>query len=440
MSRHHGEKILLLSYFFPPAGGVAVQRILSLSKYLPGEGCQVSVLTAWNGAYPVSDPELLRQVPGAVKVYRAFTPEIPYDLRLKVWNLLGGWDVANGRARAPRALNKLGHLVRASAKRALVPDPQVVWYPFALRAASRLVLHDGFDTVVVTAPPFSSFLVGNELKRRFPAVKLVSDFRDDWLGFYLSGVDQLVTHGKRLDAIALERETLEVCDLVVATTKATARAMHDRHPCVPVSKFAVVPNGFDPSLPLHFSQATERSHRRGKMVATYVGTVYRPSSPRHWLDVVDSLPEAMRSRIETRFVGRVIPEEEPILAGRRSSVVKLGFMPQAEAIRWIAETDYLLLVVDDELTIPGKLFEYLATGKPILALTPPRGESGRLIAEAQSGWVAHPCDAAAIAELAVMAFGRFLSGEARVAPRWDAIRRFERPRLAARYRELIREG
>jgi glycosyltransferase involved in cell wall biosynthesis len=216
--------------------------------------------------------------------------------------------------------------------------------------------------------------------------------------------------------------------------------MHDRHPQIPVSKFAVVPNGFDPGLPLQLSGAAERSHGLERMVATYIGTVYRPSSPRPWLDAVDSLPEAIRSRIETRFVGRVIPEEEPILADRKSTVVKLGFMPQAEALSWALDTDYLLLIVDDEITIPGKLFEYLATGKPILALTPLRGESGRLITEAQSGWVAPPRDAAAIAELAAMAFGRFLRGEVRVAPRWDAIRRFERPRLAARYRELIREG
>src|SRR3954453_11927931 len=83
-----GERILLMAYFFPPAGGVSVQRALSLARYLPADGCQLDVLTTRNGVYPVRDEALLGEVPASVRIHRAFTPEPPYALRKRAWNII----------------------------------------------------------------------------------------------------------------------------------------------------------------------------------------------------------------------------------------------------------------------------------------------------------------------------------------------------------------
>src|SRR5688500_18361166 len=159
------SKVLLVSYFFPPAGGVSVQRMLSLSRYLPRERCEVGVLTTLNGAYPVSDPGLLERVPKDVKIHRAFTPELPYHFRRSLWDKLGGKkkqaaakpeaNTLAVAARAPNLVDRIKASLQERIRRTMVPDPQVVWRPFAERMAAKLIREEGYDTVLVTAPPFS---------------------------------------------------------------------------------------------------------------------------------------------------------------------------------------------------------------------------------------------------------------------------------------------
>ncbi|MDQ3266622.1 MAG: glycosyltransferase [Myxococcota bacterium] len=452
MAKRTGSKVLLLSYFFPPAGGVSVQRMLALTKYLPRDRCEVGVLTTWNGAYPVSDPALLKRIPPDVKIHRAFTPELPYQLRRQLWEKLNGGAAKNTLAGAPvknevvaappldageagpNVLVRAKTALRDSIRRALLPDPQVVWRPFAERAAARLIQEEGYDTVLVTAPPFSSFCIGNALKRRFPHITLVSDFRDDWFGFYLNGVDSMASEEKRQNAVEIEKETVELSDLVVAVTDATRDDIRARYPAQPESKFQVIPNGYDPEAVPKVPPAQTRSDR---MVITYVGTVYKPCSPRYFLDALDQVQDEIRGKIEVRFVGRVIDEEKHFLENRKAQLTQTGFVAQDVALRNMAESDYLLLVIDDPQTLSGKLFEYLATGKPILALTPPDSESAKLVRKVKSGVICQPRDLEAIGKMIVEAYQRFVAGQHPVQPEWEQIRGFERPRLADRYLSLM---
>jgi len=440
MTARTGSKVLLISYFFPPAGGVSVQRMVALTQYLPRDRCEVGVLTTWNGAYPVSDPKLLERIPPDVKLYRAFTPELPYGFRRQLWERLNGRPGSPGTPEknelvpGRNVLTRARTALRDSIRRALLPDPQVVWRPFAERMAAKLIEEEGYDTVLVTAPPFSSFCIGNALKQRFPHLTLVSDFRDDWFGFYLNGVDSMASEEKRRNAVEIERETVERSDLVVAVTDATRDDIRARYPQQPDSKFQVIPNGYDPASMPRVPLAPGRSDR---MVITYVGTVYKPCSPRYFLDALDQVPEEIRSRIEVRFVGRVIDEEKPFLENRKAKLILTGFVAQEEALRNMADSDYLLLVIDDPQTLSGKLFEYLATGKPILALTPPDSESARLVRKVRSGEICPPRDLEAIRQMVVEAYRRFVAGQHQVTPEWEQIRGFERPRLAARYLALM---
>lgn len=427
-----GERILIVAYFFPPAGGVSVQRALSLVKYLPAPGCRVDILTTRNGVYPVTDDSLLRQVPGWVQVHRAFTPEPPYALRKRIWQSVEKPIQPTGRS--SRLISSFQRLTRDMVLNLFFPDPQVLWNRWAYAKGARLIEERGYDTLVVTAPPFSSFLVGNKLRRRFPRLRLVSDFRDDWLGLYLNAVDSLASEGKRESVLRIERATVDTSDLIVASTGSTLRNIRARYPAQPDSKFAVVHNGYDPAALRPVPQSAAAGAR---MVVTYVGTVYRPCSPRSYLDALDSLPEEVRSQIETRFVGRVTDAEAHVFEGRRSAVRRIGFVPHADALRHMADSDFLLLVVDDERALAQKTFEYLGTGKPIIALTPPRGETGTLIEAARAGHVADPRDVPGIAALLQRLYQARREGRHALQPDWELIRQFERPQLAARYRALI---
>src|SRR5436305_4106794 len=135
------QNLLLISYLFPPAGGIAVQRALSLARYLPDCGYQVHVLKAANAALPVHDPSLLRHIPASVQVHGAFTPEIPFALRQKLWHKLrGGGAAGNGKAGA--APVKPSWWKRAAvnqARRAVCPGPEIRWVRVGVCMAWRWV-------------------------------------------------------------------------------------------------------------------------------------------------------------------------------------------------------------------------------------------------------------------------------------------------------------
>jgi glycosyltransferase involved in cell wall biosynthesis len=316
----------------------------------------------------------------------------------------------------------------------MCPEPEVLWVPFALHRARSIVKKCGIETVMVTAPPFSAFLVGNALKEEFPNLKLVNDFRDDWLRFYLGEFDYQKSDYTRRRAIEIERRTVDISDRVVVVTKSMLEHIRARYPDQNPQKFALIPNGYDPET---FKGFKARPHGGQKVIVSHVGTVYSASSPRFYLDALDAMPADMSSAFETRFIGRVAEEERPFLASRKTAVRALGFMPQDAAVRQMEEADYLLLVMTDAPSLTGKLFEYLATGKPILAIVQPDGEVARILQQTGAGWYAAPDDPAGIRNLLDRVYQRSRSQTNDFRPNWEAIRRFERPRLAAEFGELI---
>ncbi len=433
-------RLLLVAYAFPPSGGITVMRALSLAKYLPPEGFHVHVLSPRNAATPVRDPGLLAHIPPSVTVHRTLTPELPFYLRKRLWDLVARPGKAPEPSAPPAPRPRWKSFLSDAARRIFCPDPQVVWVPAAILAARRIIRRHRIQAVLVTAPPFSVFLIGNALKRSFPALRLISDFRDEWLRFYLTDFEFLHSEAIRRRAEQIERQTVSLSDLVVAVTRSSLREIRCRYPEQPDSKFAVVHNGYDPDVlrPL-FEIAAAPARPRDKVVVTHIGTAYRTASPSWYFKALDTLPEDLRSRIETRFIGRISETEQHLLASRGSGVRILGFLPQQEALRWIAETDYLLLTMTNDFSLPGKLFEYLASGKPIIALSPSGGEVDRLIAETGAGWCVPHDDTPAVRDVLAQAVRLALAGQIPFRTNRDAVARFERPRLTAAYARLIRE-
>jgi glycosyltransferase involved in cell wall biosynthesis len=432
-------RILLIAYGFPPVGGIMVMRALSLAKYLPDSGFQVHVLSAANAAAPVHDPSLLAHVPPSVNVHRAFTPELPFHFRKRLWRLVTGHKPSSQESspQQPPSESFLANLAR----RIFSPDPQVVWVPFAIRAARRIIRRHHIQAVLVTAPPFSTFLIGNALKAAFPHIKLISDFRDEWLRFYLTDFDFLRSNFTRRRAEQIESQTIAASDLVVAVTESSLREIRSRYPNQPDSKFALIHNGYDPDAlrPILEHQPAHPTSPKEKVIITHLGTAYRTASPSYFLDAIQSLPESIRSRLEIRFIGRVSETEERLLAAAGPGIRVLGFLPQQQALAHLAETDYLLLTMTNEFSLPGKLFEYLASGKPIIALSPANGEVARLIAETGAGWCVPHDQPESIRRVVSDAVHFALENRIPFHTRREVVSRFERPRLIAAYAALIRQ-
>jgi glycosyltransferase involved in cell wall biosynthesis len=430
-------KILLISYLFPPVGGIGVQRALSLAKYLPQCGFEVHVLKATNAGGPVYDPDLVRQIPPDVKVHEAFTPEIPFHIRQKLWTRLSGGKAPAEPLNGSRPGFSWKKLATGTVKRILSPEPEILWAPFAFRKAQQIIKKHAIDFVIVTVPPFSALVVGTRLKRAFPSIVLVSDFRDEWLSFYLKDFEFQNSDHTRRRAEIIEREAVEASDLVVAVNRSSCDEIRNRYPQQSDGKFAVLPNGYDPQS---FAGFVTRVNASPRMLVTHVGTVYKTASPRFYLDAVDALPEEIRSKIETRFVGRIADSEQAVLEGRKSNITSLGFMRQADALKYMEDTDFLLLTMTNDISVPGKLFEYMAAGKPILAITARGSEVDQILRETDAGLSAPPDDPEAMRRMLLSAFQSWRNGVPLGGGRQDSVRAYERPRLVEEYGTLMRNA
>ena len=436
------HRVLIITYLFPPSGGIGPPRYVGYTRHLPAHGCEVSVIAPKNPHTPLYDPALLQQVPPETRVHRVFSPTVPYFLRDRVWKNISG--SAGRPPGAPGADSGLIHagkkIVKEAVQRFFNPDVQKFWVPFVLRRARRVIREEGIQTVILNIPPFSLFALVPPLKREFPRLKWITEIRDDWLGYYLQFFDSAKTDAKRRLAIRLEGDAMRASDFVVAVTPAQRDAMRDRYPDQPSGKFLCVPNGYDGELYENFRPSREG---RDNMVITYYGSLYAtpPYDITGYLDALDRLPDQIRDRIETRFIGRIAREAEPLLAGRKSKLTRMGFLPRGEGVAKLQETDYLLLAANDPTQHAGKLFDYLPTGLPVLALSPADGEVARLLRESGGGVAVNGMDPEAIQQVLTSALAR-LRGEPNQfpVPIPGAIAAFERKNLVARLVELTGIG
>jgi len=430
------RNLLLVTYSFPPFGGVGVHRALSLAKYLPALGWNVHVLTAKNPSAVGTDLNLLRQVPQSVTVHRTLTLDLPFQLKKAIKKVIGGKSAAKPSVPAPSSARRsLVSSVLQALKDFLSPDPQVLWLPFAIRRAARIVAQNNIGVVLVTVPPYSSLRIGIALKKRFPKITLVSDLRDEWLTYYFHTLAYNRSNKALKRATQIERACVECSTRVVTVTERARMEMRRRYPDQPSDKFALNGNGYDPEAFRNFSP---RPNHTAEVLLGYTGTVYAPTDPARFSEALDRLPESVRARLRIRFIGHVENPAYRAQLERHSPIVRLdGFLPQAEAVAALESMDFLLLIWNDAINIPGKFYDYLGTGKPIVAFADPDGEVWRIMSTTRAGWCADGRSAADIAQLLIRICENKAAMLAEYAPDCEAIRRCERPRRAAEYSALL---
>jgi glycosyltransferase involved in cell wall biosynthesis len=426
--------LLLITFSFPPAGGVGVLRALSLAKYLPENGVRVDVLTARNAPAVGKDPSLLKQVPTAVRVHRTWTLDLPFWLRKAVKKAVTGGKAKPAPSTVPAGR---GNPIRRFIGNLLLPDPQVGWLPFALPAAERIIRERAIDAVIVTVPPFSSVRLISRLRKVFPELPLLVDFRDEWLTTTLDLVSFNSNSRARMVAHKAEAEAVRDATVVVLVTEAARRELRSRYPGVPKERFVCVPNGYDAPAPTAKSALDTPVVPREKVVLTYIGTVYGSTAPGAFVDAVLGLPREMRSRLLVRFIGHIeAPTYRELLLSLGETIELKGFVPQAEALAAIRDTDYLLLITHDRINVAAKFYDYLGGGKPILGAVHPQGDVRRLLEETRAGRWADVDNPQAIRQMLIEAIEGFSSG---APPDYERIAAYHRRPLAQRYAGLLRE-
>lgn len=353
------RRVLVLAYFFPPLGGAGVQRTLKFVKYLAAFGWDATVVSTRSRLYPARDPSLLDEVPETTRVIRTAALPLAHWISLVLYRL---------------RLRRLFAWVTW-------PDGGVGWLPFALWAALRAARRDRPDVIFSSSPPQSGHLAALAV-HRLTGIPWVADFRDEWAAD-AHRADQPRTLA-RLAARAERAFTKHARRSVVAAGYFDIAGLPNEDP-----RRVEIPNGVDEA-----DLATSIHPPGGRFVLAYVGTIYgiRDPSPvfRALARLIDR-GEVDRGRFEVRLVGSLWLEgfEPPT----EVEVQSTGYVDHARALREMSAATALLLYVPSASLAPsGKLFEYLASGRPILSLAHPDNLASRLVDEWGAGVVADPHD------------------------------------------------
>jgi glycosyltransferase involved in cell wall biosynthesis len=421
-------RVLIVSFYFPPAGGGGVQRVLKLCRHLPELGIDVDVLAPDDPKWSAVDPGLAADIPATTTVHRA--------------RYRGPSHAQTPAARLAAAHGLAGLGVRAAllGRRVLLPDPEVAWLPDALRAGTRIVRARGIDVVLSTSPPNSVHLIGAAIARR-TGVPLVTDFRDSWLANPHRRYERRSVRAKRAVEARIARAALRGVAAVSAVTPTIAVEAAELVPAgTPVQ---VVANGCD------FDEFDGLEYARGeRMRIVHAGSFFGQRTPRPFLAAYAALlrsrPE-LRERVQAVFLGELRPtdREWALGLGLGDALALEGFQPHARALAAMRAADALLLLVPRAggrglSVVSGKVYEYLAAERPIVALVPPEGDAAALLHDTGSAWIADPDDAgaigAALAE-AVSAWESDRLGERRLTDEWR--QRLDRRTRAGELADLL---
>jgi len=382
-------KVLLVTMYFPPAGGGGVQRSLKLAQYLPVLGIETHVLAPEDPKWVHRDPELLVPTQAWVHRVRYLGPRArkpAEELR-----------VADGLERA---------LVQAqvTARRLLVPDASVTWNLTAIPAAIRLARREGIDAVLTTSPPGSVHFVGAAVQKATGA-RWLADLRDPLVANQHRRADTTATRARQAANERLARLVVGRADAVSCVSEAIADEVRALGPRGIVR---TIPNGcdFDDFAGLEYRPAE-------RFRITHTGSFFGKRDPRPFLQALhDSGLDVV-----ARFVGdfRSTDREwaDALALGDRLELV--DYAPRTESLRLQRDSEALLLLVPDaggrgRGVLSGKVFEYLAAGRPILAVVPPDGAAAGLVRETGAGIVVAPDDVDGIRDALAGLHARFANG------------------------------
>lgn len=384
------KKILIITYYWPPAGGPGVQRWLKFAKYLPEFGWTPIIFTPENPSYPLIDESLMKDVPQDLEIIKTKIWE-PYQLAEKLNKSnkkfkAGQFDVGNNQSWK----SKLSIWVRGNF---FIPDARVFWVQPSVKFLEQYLKINKIDVVVTSGPPHSLHLIGLQLKNKFPDIKWIADFRDPWteISYYKH---LKLTNKSDKKHRQLESDVFKNADITLATSYTDAENFRKNG-----ANAVCITNGFDQSDSPKTSKdpntpTLKLSNSQTKFTLSYIGVLEQLRNPENLWKSLDDLVESNADFAENfrlKFVGRI---DDKILnfienSGLKNHIDNLGYLSHNKAIDEMANSSMLLITnfpnESSKGIIPGKIFEYLATGKQIISFGPNGADVSKILDETNAG-------------------------------------------------------
>ena len=371
------KRVLIITYYWPPNGGAGVQRWLKMAKYLPQQGWQPVVYTPENPEIITPDEGLVKEVPAEAEIIKRPISE-PYSFYKRLTGRKADEKVHLGFLNEGKKKSWREDLAVWIRGNAFIPDARVWWVKPSVKFLTGYLRDHPVDAIVSTGPPHSMHLIALGLKKKFPKVRWIADWRDPWtnIDFY---------HQLKLTAWAdrkhhrLERDVIANADVNVAVGWTMAEELK----ALGAKRTEVITNGYDPddvpSPPVALDDAYSLVHV-GNMTATR-------DIPQLWpmLAELCRAYDDFGSKFKLRFIG---PVDHGVLAsieraGLSAKVERIGSVDHVQAMCEMQRARVLLLSVNDTANAKGvltsKVFEYLAVGRPILAFGPKDGDIARVL-------------------------------------------------------------
>jgi len=380
------KKVLILTYYWPPGGGAGVQRWLKFVKYLREFGWEPIVYTAKNGEMPVIDQSLEQDIPKGITV-----------IKTKIWEPYSFYKTFIGKKqnekinasflsekKKPSITEKISVWIRGNF---FIPDARKFWIKPSINHLTNYLKSNQVDAIISSGPPHSMHLIALGIKKNFPNIKWVADFRDPWtnIDFYK---ELMLTADSDNKHKQLEKEVLLHADSVISIGNGMNEEFKNILGKSP-EKFTVITNGFDEDDIYKEPLAKDK-----KFSIAHIGTLVKSRNPEVlWkvLSVLTTENAGFRNDLEIKLVGKVdyFVTEQLKKYGLESYVRRIDYLPHNEVIKEQQKTKVLLLLVNNtpnaKSILTGKIFEYLAAEVPILAIGPPKGDLAAILSNTKSG-------------------------------------------------------
>jgi glycosyltransferase involved in cell wall biosynthesis len=367
-------KVLIITYYWPPAGGSGVQRWLKFVKYLQNSDIESIVYTVDNANYPKEDKTLLHEVPANIKI-----------LKQPIWeptNLLFWKKKEAQKGDVSNAVNS-GFLsfIRGNF---FIPDPKIFWVNSSVKFLHQYLKENKVDVVISTGPPHSMHLIAQKLKQK-TNIKWIADFRDPWSNLYYNEEFKQLSFAKKKNE-KLENSVFKNADCILTVSNSLKKEFDQK-----AARVEVITNGFDDEEVTNTLITLDK-----KFSISYIGLLPKQSNPKLLFKVLSTLcaeDTDFKTDLKLNFIGDISQDvkQEIIKDGLLENSNFIGYVSHKEAIDYQKKAQVLLLLIPNvaksEGILTGKLFEYLTAKRPILAMGLETGDLSEILKNTSSGVV-----------------------------------------------------